>query len=144
MAFYVFDLDGTLANLDHRRHLVAGLTKDWDAFFAACIDDAPIQPAIDLFLTLANTGFDHIEIWSGRSDVVRRATELWLEREGISRTYLAYMRPAGDHRPDEVLKRHFLADRKMRPDVVFDDRKKVVDMWRAEGITCFQVAPGDF
>jgi hypothetical protein len=25
-----------------------------------------------------------------------------------------------------------------------DDRQKVVDMWRAEGLTCFQVAPGDF
>jgi hypothetical protein len=25
-----------------------------------------------------------------------------------------------------------------------DDRQKVVDMWRDLGLTCFQVAPGDF
>jgi len=27
---------------------------------------------------------------------------------------------------------------------VFDDRQKVVDMWRKNGITCFQVNYGDF
>ena len=27
---------------------------------------------------------------------------------------------------------------------VADDRQKVVDMWREIGLTCFQVAPGDF
>jgi Straboviridae polynucleotide kinase len=27
---------------------------------------------------------------------------------------------------------------------VFDDRQKVVDMWRSLGQACFQVAPGDF
>lgn len=26
----------------------------------------------------------------------------------------------------------------------YDDRDRVVVMWRAEGIPCFQVAPGDF
>jgi hypothetical protein len=27
---------------------------------------------------------------------------------------------------------------------IFDDRDKVVKMWRSNGIACFQVAPGDF
>ena len=27
---------------------------------------------------------------------------------------------------------------------VFDDRTKVVNMWRENGLSCFQVAPGDF
>ena len=30
------------------------------------------------------------------------------------------------------------------PDAVYDDRNKVVAMWREEGIQCFQVALGDF
>ena len=34
---YIFDLDGTLALIDHRRHLVEGETKDWPAFFRACM-----------------------------------------------------------------------------------------------------------
>lgn len=28
--------------------------------------------------------------------------------------------------------------------MVFDDRDKVVAMWRRQGLTCLQVAPGDF
>jgi len=33
---YIFDIDGTLADVSHRLHYITGETKDWDAFFAAC------------------------------------------------------------------------------------------------------------
>ena len=42
---YIFDLDGTLALIKHRRHFVEGTTKDWRAFFAACVDDVPDMPS---------------------------------------------------------------------------------------------------
>ena len=29
---YIFDIDGTLMNIDHRRHFVEGETKDWKSF----------------------------------------------------------------------------------------------------------------
>ena len=48
--------------------------------------------------------------------------------------------------PDEILKKAML-DTFVDIDDVFmcvDDRQKVVDMWRENGLTCFQVAPGDF
>ena len=48
--------------------------------------------------------------------------------------------------PDEILKKKML-DLFVDIDDVFmtvDDRQKVVDMWRGLGLTCFQVAPGDF
>ena len=35
-AFYVFDLDGTLADLTHCRRFVEREPKDWRSFFAAC------------------------------------------------------------------------------------------------------------
>jgi hypothetical protein len=57
------------------------------------------------------------------------------------------MREAGDKRPDDAVKRRMLrraAKLGKRPDVIFDDRDRVVKMWRSEGIPCFQVAPGDF
>lgn len=144
MSFYVFDLDGTLANLTHRRPYVEGEMKDWRGFFAACAHDAPIPPVIELLLRLWNTKTVRVEIWSGRSDEVRAETEAWLAANGISSSLLTRMRKAGDHKPDDVLKREFLADSDARPDIIFDDRKRVVDMWRAEGLTCFQVAEGDF
>jgi hypothetical protein len=30
------------------------------------------------------------------------------------------------------------------PTIAVDDRNQVVDMWRARGLRCLQVAPGDF
>ena len=58
------------------------------------------------------------------------------------------MRPSGDTTPDDVLKLNWLKEGMFgnKADImaVFDDRNKVVDMWRSEGITCFQVAEGNF
>jgi phosphoglycolate phosphatase-like HAD superfamily hydrolase len=140
MAFFVFDLDGTLADCSHRLHHLDA--KDWRGFFAACGQDVPIPHAIEVMLTLAD-GHD-VEIWSGRSDEVRAETRAWLEINGINPGHLTFMRKAGDRRPDDVVKREFLAKSNRRPDLIFDDRDRVVAMWRAEGIPCFQVAPGAF
>lgn len=57
------------------------------------------------------------------------------------------MRKNGDYRADDVVKREWLTIGLIprgRVLCAFDDRKRVVDMWRSEGITCYQVAPGDF
>ena len=58
-----------------------------------------------------------------------------------------YMRGDTDFRPDDELKKGFLD--KMRKDgfnpvMAVDDRQQVVDMWRRRGLTCFQVAEGNF
>lgn len=138
--FYVFDLDGTLADCTHRRPLAD--SGDWDGFFDACVDDEPIVPVIEHLSALARAGH-RIEIWSGRSDRVRDKTRWWLNEWGINPAFLTCMRTAGDKRPDDEVKREFLRMTDM-PDIIFDDRDRVVAMWRAEGLTCFQVASGDF
>ena len=57
------------------------------------------------------------------------------------------MRAEGDYRADDVVKGELL-DRILadgyHPELVFDDRTRVVNMWRARGIMCAQVAEGDF
>jgi len=142
----IFDLDGTLALIDHRRHLVENRqasNDDWRTFFAACIDDEPNVPVITILQSLKYQGFEII-IFSGRSDEVRPQTENWLQKHNIPYDRLV-MRKEGDHRPDEKLKRNWLKGMdKSKILCVFDDRDKVVRMWREEGLTCFQVAPGDF
>lgn len=139
MFFYVFDLDGTLADCSHRLHHLE--RKDWRAFFAACPDDTLIEHVRTVFWALAANG-NRVEIWSGRSDEVRAETEEWLERHDIFPTALL-MRTARDHRPDDEVKRDFLRGGGA-PDIIFDDRDRVVAMWRDEGIPCFQVAAGRF
>ncbi|WOI54096.1 hypothetical protein [Parvularcula sp. LCG005] len=141
--FVVFDLDGTLALVEHRRPLISGKKRDWNAFFRACVDDEPHEPVIRLAQTLSRLPGYRVEIWSGRSDLVRAETEAWLENVGLGSIPLT-MRRDGDTTPDDVLKRGWLRACDQRPDIIFDDRDKVVAMWREEGIVCAQVAPGDF
>ena len=158
----VFDLDSTLANGEHRLHHIRKEPKDWDAFFAECGGDEPIQPTINLLRTLCKAGV-FIEIWSGRSSgkecEVRNATVEWLGLRGIgikgkdNQQYRScfverlLMRPYGDHTDDDKLKLRWLntaREANQAPDLVFEDRRRVVEMYRNEGVACFQVADGDF
>lgn len=136
----VFDLDGTLADITHRVPLIQGQHKDYDAFFAACVDDLPHQHVIDTLRAHIASGH-HVEIWSARSDAVKEATHGWLSANGIDPAILAHMRADGDYTEDAALKRSWLhaLHPDDRPSIVYDDRQRVVDMWRAEGIACFQV-----
>ncbi len=88
-------------------------------------------------------------IFSGRSDATREETEKWLAVNGIVYDKLL-MRPGtgeGMFTPDDQLKEDWLNQEfpdKSQILCVYDDRDKVVNMWRRNGISCFQVAPGDF
>lgn len=166
----IFDLDGTLALCEHRRHFVTrpieyvnlnptphpdperGWLPDWKSFYEACDQDNPNQPIIDILrsIIIASDYTEHIEIWSGRCESVKYKTVKWLEKYVtgyVDSSYLK-MRPLGDYTPDEQLKERwldeYLASGGKPIKMVFDDRQKVVDMWRRNGITCLQVAPGDF
>lgn len=137
--FVVFDLDGTIADIAHRVHHVRGGNKNWDAFFAGCVDDLPNWPVVNSLK--AHLAARHrVEIWSARSDIVRRETEEWLAAEArINPALLTHMRAAGDNTADVALKRYWLSQSADRPDLIYDDRQRVVDMWREEDIPCFQV-----
>lgn len=161
---YIFDLDGTLALIEHRRHYVEGrdgAAKDWRAFFRACVDDEPNWPVIRTLQALRSGGAE-IWIWSGRSDEVKAETVEWLCKHGcmgnnptgflpgwpFGAPERFRMRKAGDHQVDVKLKASWLAEIEppeyQRLTAVFDDRASVVQMWRDAGVPCFQVAPGDF
>jgi hypothetical protein len=178
---YIFDLDGTIAFIGHRRHLVEApwievprnyklqadqkfkimddamyirdpkFKPDWDRFYEACDMDLPNPPVIGTLLQLYASGND-IRIWSGRSDNVKQKTLMWLHMflriPLIKLELMLKMRPGNDDTPDDQLKLKWLntmsLQERIRVAAVFDDRDKVVAMWRKAGVACFQVAPGDF
>lgn len=142
--FVVFDLDGTIALNEHRQHFVQRAVgeKDWKSFFAACDKDAPYWQVIRTLEVLAATG-NRVEIWSGRSAEVIDKTRSWLAQHGLGSIPFR-CRTAGDHTPDHELKKQWLDESSMKPDLVFDDRDSVVAMWRENNVACFQVAPGSF
>ena len=183
----IFDLDGTLANCDHRRHFVefpgtwewiekeqvylhhdSGVKRekiiDYKAFYEACDQDDPIQHTLEILINCMLSG-RKVEIWSGRCSSVREKTMDWLKRNLYSshriRSSLLYdpelkvkMREIGDSTPDDVLKEQWLDEylnstsprqwqeeykNKHPISMVFDDRPKVVRMWRRRGIFVFDV-----
>jgi len=144
---YIFDLDGTIADQMHRRHLLD--SGDWESYFDACTDDKPIAPVIETLEALIFAGAD-VWIFSGRSERVRKQTVSWLDKNFSWRFDNEHivMRLVGDTRPDDVIKQEMLdrmlVDDRDRLVAVFDDRDRVVSMWRRNGVPCFQVAPGDF
>ena len=144
----IFDLDGTLALIDKRRAISTkdNGKMDWDKFFdPKNIDlDLPNQPVIDVANMLSKQGYT-IMILSGRSDVTHQATLDWLNRNNVTFDHLV-MRPQNLlFMPDNDLKQSWLDSIGVdNVAMVFDDRQQVVDMWRDNGLTCFQVADGDF
>lgn len=147
----IFDLDGTLALIDKRRELAMKSGKmDWDVFFnpANIHLDEPNKPVIELYNACAMQGHPTM-IFSGRSDRMRMATLKWLAKElpTPSKDKVAMrMRREGDYTPDDELKRKWFDFYFKKDEVLFvvDDRDKVVKMWRDMGLTCLQVADGNF
>ena len=148
MKWIIFDLDGTLADIEDRRQLCTKENgkMDWNKFFDPenIKLDKPNMPVIMMAQALTAFGYK-IAIFSGRSARTEDATKDWLHEQDIKFDILK-MRPERNFRPDEQLKLEWLnnMDWKNNVEAVFDDRDKVVNMWREIGLTCMQVAPGNF
>jgi len=162
MNLIVCDLDGTLANCEHRVHHIQkvcgdGLKRkpDWDAFYAGIKDDTVNAAVLNLLLTYIdarriNTRHPvSIIFCTGRPERCRKDTEEWLLKHISPSSWDSYtllMRKDGDFRADNIVKQEILNNRIEKDKVLFvlDDRQQVVDMWRRNGLMCFQVAAGNF
>lgn len=147
------DIDGTAANINHRRHLVEGKKEgkkvDWPRFFDEMVNDTPNQWCQLLLLALVNQGHEVVFI-SGRPDSHELQTTNWLVKHYPHVfTGRLYMRPAGNYDQDYLIKEEILAanfDDAEQEGILFvlDDRQQVVDMWRRHGLTVLQCDEGDF
>lgn len=145
MRTIVFDVDGTLADIEWRRHWVMNKPKNWKAFFAAQHEDPPHEEIVWLAKTLY-TPDTRIIICSGRSAEFRVVTETWLNEQGIAFDAL-FMRPLNDRRPDFEVKVELLEEIRFHygePYLWVDDRKTVVEAIRKQGVRVLQVCEGDY
>lgn len=166
----IFDLDGTLADCSHRRHFVdpdkipevnskgyntitgEKFEPNWKSFFEACDKDGLIIPAWTIFRdTIDAHSYKDVQIWSGRCESVREKTERWLMKYYSPATLSNFpivlkMRPIGDNTPDDQLKERWLDEALSEGKIiefVFDDRKKVLNMWIRRDIFVFDVSQGN-
>lgn len=142
----IFDIDGTLSDPEHRRHLVTGEKKDWPTFLGLCGKDPLKENVAQLARWVWSFHPGDVLLVSGRGVEYKNLTAEWLASHNVNYDLLL-MRPPGDSRPDTEIKMEiYKRDIEPHYDVklVVEDRTRLVKMWRSLGLECWQVAEGDF
>jgi hypothetical protein len=144
----IFDLDGTVCDVSHRQHFIKTKPRNWDAWNAGILQDKVNLPVVMIFKSLQLT-YKNLKliILTGRSDDYKNETQLWLNKHDLKYDEL-YMRKCGDHRDDTEVKGELvdIIESKYNILCVFEDRKRVVDMWVERGVWVFDCGQtkGDF
>lgn len=147
---YIVDIDGTIADLSHRKHFIERNPKEWDHFYDEWEFDKPIIQVISLIRIIGFRTFheDDLEIVyvTGRPERIRDETSRFLMRHGLPNGTML-MREDGDHRSDEIVKKELyeiIVQKGGKVIGVFEDRPSVCRMWRELGLTVYQVNDKEF
>jgi hypothetical protein len=138
----VFDMDGVLSDASNRQHFLEYPQRDWDAFFAACGDDALIDEVARLLEVLDDDL--RVVLLTARPLRVRPQTLAWLDRYKL-RWDLLIMRDHGDYTASRTFKRDSvdeLRERGFDLRLAFEDDRRNVDMFHGEGIPCIYIHSG--
>lgn len=145
----VCDLDGTLADIEHRRPFVRptdGSKPNWPKFFQDMENDKVNYWCKEILDSMVVKY--PIIYATGRPEDYMPVTSNWLGKHGLmypgSRLFSRLYK---DSRKDSIVKEIILEfEIKTRYDIlmVIDDRKQVVEMWRKHGYTVLQCDEGDF
>jgi len=142
----IFDIDGTIADIDHRLHL----KKHKEDFYSKAYADEPIVGVIAVLkMFLSNPDYTVIFLTS-RPEWTRLTTVSWLHKHINLLNFSPYtlmMRPQGVDKKDyEVKQDIYMSQIKDLYDVelIIEDRQQVVTMWRGLGLTCLQTCEGNY
>lgn len=129
------DIDGTIA-----------LRGDRDPYdHSVAMEDGVNWPIVHLVMYLAEHA--RIVYVTGREEKFRDITEYWMRAHNINLYSGIFMRPNDDNRTDAIVKEEIYEKIKILygpATYVLDDRNRVVEMWRRLGLTCLQVADGNY
>jgi phosphoglycolate phosphatase-like HAD superfamily hydrolase len=146
MADVIFDVDGTLMDIEHRRHHVEQKPRDFNAFREDMIYDTPNKDVVMMAKLLKDAGHS-ILIATGRLAKDKALTLKQLRDAGVEYDAVFFRSVEEQYKPDHMVKEQMLEDMKQfgyNPTIAFDDRDRVVEMWRQNGLRVFQVDKGDF
>ena len=132
----ICDLDGTLCDIEHRRHFVAQTPKDWKGFFEGISEDTLREEVAEMVRS------KNVLFVSARPENYRKETEDWLRKHGFINMLI--MREAGDKRPDTEVKSDIYDKYLKNLDIVevIDDRPCVIKMWQEKGLKVTDVGNG--
>ena len=132
----VFDIDGTIAHAQGKRNIF-----DWDNVDADVVD----QKMRETIRSYKKNGFKIIFV-TGRDGLSREKTTGWLNNNKVPFDFL-FMKGENDFRKDTLVKTEIYKN-EIEPNFnvlcVYEDRSRVVSMWRDLGVKCYQVDDGRF
>jgi len=140
---YIFDVDGTLANVDPYLHLVRGSNRDYEAFHEASIG---ALPNIEVLQMLNNAVSDRhaILVVTSRKEKYRGLTSMWMSINNI-RSHALFMRSDEDNRPDYEVKKDILDKINKHWTILHavDDNPNVIRLWEDNGISTTKIGTWD-
>jgi phosphoglycolate phosphatase-like HAD superfamily hydrolase len=147
---WIFDVDGTLANVDSILHHVQNINdveefkKDFNKFHGESINVPPHQEVVDMVWNTIDSGKSDIIVVTARREEWRAHTSYWLRKNNIPHHAL-FMRGNKDYRPDYEVKLDILAHINLFWDVVHavDDNPKVIKLWEENGISTTKIGNWD-
>lgn len=138
----VFDVDGVISNANGRQHFVAGESRDWKGFFAACGDDELIQETARLMSLLSSEVT--VILLTARPISVQQTTVDWFDRQGLDWDLLI-MRASGDYTASLAFKQQAVRRLKVMGFelvLAFEDDRKNLEMFQNENVPCMYVHSG--
>lgn len=132
------DIDGTVANNDHRQHYLEG-KKDWDGFFSELVNDLPIYKIIDQIIEEQSKGKEIIFL-TGRPERYRYSCTLWL-KEYFDFDFKLLMRKDNDQRHKLEIKKEIFEDHFNVDEIycVFENDYELIKMWKNFNLRTIEV-----
>lgn len=142
--YVLCDIDGTIADIDHRLHYTKTSPKNWKGFFSEISNDTLRQDTAKLLIDYYNKMHTIIFV-SARPEDYKEETLKWLEKNNMSFAWTLIMRKSGDKRLDtevkqEIYDKYFKG--KYPIEAVIDDRPSVIRVWRENGLNVIDVGKG--
>jgi FMN phosphatase YigB (HAD superfamily) len=143
MKTIIYDIDGTLANI---QHLIPLWETDKEQFFERLGEAKTIKETHVLFAVHHLFRNYKIAYYTARPERTRGITEKWI-KDNLGGFCTLLMRADNDERPDEAVKIELLEKAGLTPDKVLfvvEDRVRVVKALRAKGYFVMDVAGNDY
>lgn len=140
----ICDLDGTIADITHRLQYVKEEPKDWKKFFSLIHNDELRRWVADQVEKTLNEHNAKLIYVSARPETYREESERWLELNWAPYYELLIMRGENDKREDSLIKAEIYEKYLRNLDIVavFDDRPRVIRMWKEKGLNVVDCGSG--
>lgn len=146
---WIFDVDGTLVNVDPVLHHILNkdrssesFKKDFDAFHKASLNCDPNKDVVDMVWQVCDN-LDVI-IVTARKEKYRALTARWLKNNNVPHDAL-FMRQDDDHREDYEVKKDILVHIQEYWDIkhAVDDHPGIIKLWEENGISTTKIGNWD-